>query len=82
MPLAEKLDTIRKASAKKISKDKRTMIGRATTDLRRLGILDGVPKVGNPLPGFSLKNAQGVEIHSPNLLSQSAVVLTVFLGVC
>jgi len=58
------------------------MMGRATTDLRRPGILVGVPKVGNPLPGFSLKNAQGVEIHSPNLLSQSAVVLTVFLGVC
>ena len=33
MPLAEKLDAIREASAKRISKDKRTMMGRATTDL-------------------------------------------------
>ena len=57
MPLAEKLDAIREASAKRISIDKRTMMGRATTNLRRSGILDGVPEVGNPLPGFSLKNA-------------------------
>lgn len=81
MSLAEKLDAIREAGAKRIPEDKRAIMGRATADLRDSGILDGVPKVGDRLPDFSLKNAQGVEIHSANLLSQGAVVLTVFRGV-
>ena len=81
MSSAEKLDAIREAGAKRIPEDKRAIMGRATADLRDSGILDGVPKVGDHLPDFSLKNAQGVEIHSANLLSQGAVVLTVFRGV-
>ncbi len=81
MPLAEKLDAIREASAKRTSIDNRPMMGRAITDLRWSEILDDVPKVGDPLPDFSPKNAQGVELHQPDLLSQSAVVLTIFRGV-
>ena len=81
MSLAEKLDALRDASATRIPGDKRAIMGRATVDLRESGILDGVPKVGDRLPDFSLKNAQGVEIHSSDLLSQGAVVLTVFRGV-
>ncbi len=81
MSLAEKLDAIREAGAKRIPEDKRAIMGRATADLRESGILEGVPKTGDRLPDFSLKNTQGVEIHSANLLSQGAVVLTVFRGV-
>ena len=81
MSLAEKLDAIRAAGSKRIPDDKRAIMGQATADLRESGILDGVPKVGDRLPDFSLMNAQGVEIHSENLLSQGAVVLTVFRGV-
>ena len=81
MSLAEKLDALRDASATRIPEDKRAIMGRATADLRESGILDGVPKVGDRLPDFSLKNAQGLEIHSSDLLSQGAVVLTVFRGV-
>ena len=81
MSLAEKLDALRDASATRIPEDKRAIMGRATADLRESGILDGVPKVGDRLPDFSLKNAQGLEIHSSDLLSQGAVVLTFFRGV-
>jgi len=81
MSLAEKLDAIREAGAKRIPEDKRVIMARATADLRESGILNNVPKVGDRLPDFSLKNAQGVEIHSADLLSQGAVVLTVFRGV-
>lgn len=81
MSLAEKLDAIREAGGKRIPEDKRAIMGRATADLRESGILDDVPKVGGRLPEFSLMNAQGVEIHSDDLLSQGAVVLTVFRGV-
>lgn len=81
MSLAEKLDAIREAGSKRIPEDKRAVMGRATAELRETGILNGVPKIGDRLPEFSLKNAQGVEIHSADLLSQGTVVLTVFRGV-
>lgn len=81
MSLAEQLDAIRAAGGKRIPDDKRAIMGQATADLKNSGILDGVPKVGDKLPEFSLTNAQGVEIHSENLLAHGAVVLTVFRGV-
>lgn len=81
MSLAEQLDAIREAGSKRIPEDKRAIMGQATVNLKNSGILDGVPKVGDRLPDFSLKNAQGVEIHSENLLGTGAVVLTVFRGV-
>ncbi len=81
MSLAEQLDSIRAAGSKRIPDDKRAIMGQATADLKNSGILDSVPKVGDKLPGFSLQNAQGVEIHSENLLAHGAVVLTVFRGV-
>lgn len=80
MSLAEELDAIRAAGAKRIPDDKRAIMGKATADLRDSGILNGTPKVGDRLPDFSLKNAQGVAINSADLLSQGAVVLTVFRG--
>ena len=65
MPLAEKLDAIREASAKRISIDNRPMMGRAITDLRRSGILDDVPKVGDPLPDFSPKTPKELNYINP-----------------
>ena len=40
----------------------------------------GVPKVGDPLPAFALKNVDGAEVRSADLLAQGAVVLSVFRG--
>ena len=65
MPLAEKLDAIREASAKRISIDNRPMMGRAITDLRRSEILDDVPKVGDPLPGFHRKTPKELNYINP-----------------
>ncbi len=53
---------------------------RATDDLRASGILDGVIKVGDPLPLFALKNAFGQEVRSSELLAKGPLVLTVFRG--
>lgn len=80
MSLAEKLDAMREASAKKMPAEKRAVMGQATADLRESGILDGVAKPGDRLPEFSLRNAHGVEVHSADLLGQGAVVLSVFRG--
>ena len=47
MSLAEKLDALREAGAKRIGEEKRVVMRRATEDLRQSDILDGVAK----LPG-------------------------------
>ncbi len=80
MSLAEQLDAIREASGKRRPADKQAIMGQATADLRASGILDDVAKPGDHLPDFSLRNAYGVEVHSADLLSQGAVVLSVFRG--
>jgi hypothetical protein len=80
MTLAQKLETIRQASGKRIPADKATIMHRVTQDLRASGIMDGVPKVGDPLPEFALANAHGEQVRSSDLLSRGAVVLTVFRG--
>lgn len=81
MTLADELTKLREASAGRIPAEKRAVMGAATEALRESGILDGVPKVGDSLPAFSLQNAQGVDIHSDDLLSQGPLVVTVFRGV-
>ena len=80
MSLAEKLDAIREASAKRVPAEKRAVMGTATQALRDSDIADGFIKVGDPLPEFALDNAQGQAVRSAELLSRSAVVLTVFRG--
>jgi len=69
MTLGERLDAIRQGADKRIPPDKRAS-----------GIMDRVIKVGDPLPGFALKNAFGQEVRSSELLAKGPVVLTVFRG--
>ena len=80
MSLAEKLDAIREGSASRIPEDKRAIMAQATADLRASDVMNGVPKVGDTLLEFSLKNAHGVAVHSADLLSQGPLVLSVFRG--
>ena len=79
MPLEAKLAELRAGS--KIPAEKRAVMAQATEDLRNSGALDRTIKVGDSLPDFSLTNAQGVEVHSSDLLDQGPVVLSVFRGV-
>ena len=80
MSLEEKLAEIRAAGAKRVPEDKRAIMGKATADLRESGIMDGVIKVGDTLPPFSLSNADGETVSSADLLAKGPVVLTVFRG--
>ncbi len=80
MSLEEKLAEIRAAGAKRIPEDKRAIMGAATQAQRDSGILDRTIKVGDSLPSFVLKNAEGVDVASNDLLGRGAVVLTVFRG--
>jgi hypothetical protein len=81
MSLEDQLAKLRDATAKRRPPEQLAIMHHATDALRASGILDGVPKVGDSLPAFSLTNAQGVEIHSDDLLSHGPLVLTVFRGV-
>ena len=80
MSLAQRLDAIREAGAKRIPAEKRVVMGAATQALRDSGIADGFIKVGDSLPAFGLENAHGQVVRSADLLNRSAVVLTVFRG--
>ena len=80
MSLASRLDAIREAGAKRISQDKRAVMGAALRALRDSGIEDGFIGVGDRLPDFALGNARGQVVRSVDLLGRGAVVLTVFRG--
>ena len=80
MSLEDKLAEIRAAGAKRIPEDKRAIMGAATQAQRESGILETTVKVGDTLPPFVLKNADGVDVSSDDLLGRGAVVLTVFRG--
>ena len=80
MSLQAKLDAIKKGAMERIPADALNTMGAATDALRNSGILDGVIKVGQPLPPFELANQRGEVVRSADLLGQGAVVLTVFRG--
>ena len=79
MSLEAKLAELRAGS--KIPADKRAIMAQATADLQASGALDRTIKVGDSLPDFSLTNANGVEVHSGDLLDQGPLVVSVFRGV-
>ena len=57
MSLTAKLDELCASSAKRIPEDKRVIMGAATQELAASNIMNGVIKVGDRLPVFSLPNS-------------------------
>ena len=57
MSLEDTLSATRAEFEKKIPADRRTIMHRATKDLRRSGILDRIVKVGARMPSFSLEKS-------------------------
>ena len=55
--------------------------GAATKELAESNIMDGVIKVGDRLPAFSLPNSFGETIESSELLAVGPAVLTVVRSV-
>ena len=80
MSLAEQLDAIRAGAATRVPQEQRAIMADATNALRESGILDEVPKVGDRLPDFTLRNAEGDEVRSRDLLAHGPLVLTFFRG--
>jgi len=80
MTLAETLQGIREASAKRIPPERAAIMHRATEELRASGIMERVIKVGDRLPAFALPNAYGRDVCSTDLLAKGPLVLTFFRG--
>jgi len=80
MTLAETLQGIREASAKRIPPERAAIMHRATEELRASGIMERVIKVGDRLPAFALPNAYGWDVRSTDLLAKGPLVLTFFRG--
>src|SRR5271168_5205181 len=92
MTLDERLDAIRQGADKRIPPDKRAIMHRATDNLRASGIMDGVIKIGNPLPGFALEErvraggtlirASGKGTVGPDRVTRQLVTLLRRRAVC
>ena len=80
MTLADTLQGIREASAKRIPPERAAIMHRATEELRASGIMERVIKVGDPLPAFALPNSYGQEVRSADLLAKGPLILTFFRG--
>lgn len=80
MSLTEKLAEISQQSAKRIPADTAAVMARATNDLRTSGILDGVIKIGQEMPGFTLLNQSGTPTSSALLHKDGPLVLSIFRG--
>ena len=80
MSLAEQLDAIRAGAAKRVPEEQRMIMAEATNALLESGILEGAPKIGDQLPEFTLRNAEGDEVRSTDLLERGPLVLTFFRG--
>ena len=80
MTLAETLQGIREASAKRIPPERAAVMHRATEELRASDIMERVIKPGDPLPAFALPNSYGQEVRSADLLAKGPLVVTFFRG--
>ena len=80
MSLAERLTDIRAGGVKNIPKDWQTVMGRSLDELRASGIMEGVIKVGDKLPDFTLNNDDGRAVNSQALLADGPLVVTIFRG--
>ena len=80
MGLRERLDALREGSKKRIPEEQRAIMHRATEELRDSGILDGVAKVGDVMPEFTLANTQGEQVSSAALLAQGPLVVSFYRG--
>tara|TARA_B100000676_G_scaffold289198_1_gene321480 strand:- start:3810 stop:4058 length:249 start_codon:yes stop_codon:yes gene_type:complete len=80
MSLKQKLDTMKRQAAENIPSKTLSEMLTATNQLRESGILNGIIKPNSPLPAFKLRNQDGIEITSNELLAEKNLVITIFRG--
>ncbi len=78
--LKDRLDAIREGAKTRIPVEAREVMERSVADLRASGIMDGVAKVGQKAPDFTLPNAQGQDVRLAGVLARGPVVLSFYRG--
>jgi peroxiredoxin len=80
MSLEEQLAKVRAASKERVPEDARQVMGKATEDLAKSGILDQIKKAGDKAPDFTLPNAKGQPVSLKSLLAEGALVINFYRG--
>ena len=80
MTLKEKLNALKAKYETITPAEKLAVMHRATEELEKSGLKDKVPKVGDRVPDFSLKNAEGALVSLRSLLERGPVVLSFYRG--
>lgn len=70
MSLAKKLQEIRDGAKEKIPEETRSLMQKATAELRDSGIMDTALRTGNIIPPFELPNWNGTLVSSRELLEK------------
>lgn len=78
--LQERLDRIRTGFLEKAPEAAKTVMHRATEDLRTSGIVDRLPAAGDALPPFELTDSGGNTVRSADLLSRGPLIATFYRG--
>lgn len=78
--LSDALDALSKASASRVSPERKAIMEKALNDLRKSDLLKKLPKVGDKAADFTLKNVHGKEVKLSTLLRRGPVVLTFYRG--
>ena len=80
MSLRLTLNTMREKATERMPPESLEIMHRATEELRASGILEGVAKVGDPLPSFALQNTAGEWVRSEEVLSEGPLIVNFFRG--
>jgi hypothetical protein len=78
--LQERLDRIRESFEGQAPGEALAVMHRATDDLRTSGIVERIPKLGDPLPAFELEDTEGHPVQSAGLLERGPLVITFYRG--
>lgn len=80
MSLEEKLAGIQEMAAGRIPAEDLKVMAAEVVKVRESGIQKEMIQVGDVLPPFALKDANGAVTKSADLLADGGIVLTVFRG--
>ena len=80
MSLQEQLDALRAQAKTRIPAEAQAVMQRSIDELRASGILNGVPKVGDRAPDFTLPNARGQQVGLTGLLAKGPAVVSFYRG--
>ena len=78
--LQESLDRIRAGFKEKAPAAALEVMHNATEDLRNSGIMDRIPRAGDTLAPFELKDTDGTLVSSEDLLKSGPLVISFYRG--